>query len=180
MIGLVSASGNVTLNGNTIIKLNGSGTNDTVQAGGAIQFGGTLTLANVSGTPLAAGNSFHIFSATSYSGSFTSGIVPTTPGPGLVWDTTQLSAGTINVVTGTAPSQPVLGGATVSGTNFIFSGSNAPTSGNYVVFTATNIATPLANWTPVATNAFDINGNFHVTNPITPGSSKGFFLLKVQ
>ena len=63
LIGLVSASGNVTLGGTTIIKLNGSGTSDTVQAGGAIQYGGTLNLANVSGTPLAAGNSFHIFSA---------------------------------------------------------------------------------------------------------------------
>ena len=178
LIGLVSASGNVTLGGTTVIKLNGSGTSDTVQAGGAIQFGGALNLANISGVALAAGDSFHIFSAASYSGSFTGGIVPATPGPGLVWDTTQLGAGTINVVTGT--SRPVLSGATISGGNFIFSGSNGPAGSNYVVLTATNITTPLINWTPVLTNAFDINGAFHVTNPIAPAAGKGFFLLKVQ
>ncbi len=178
LIGLVSASGNVTLSGTTIIKLNGSGSSDTVQAGGSITYGGTLNLANVNGTPLAAGDSFHIFSATGYFGSFTAGIVPTTPGPGLVWDTTQLSAGTINVVSGT--SRPVLGGATVSGGNFVFSGSNGPAGSNYVVLTTTNIATPVANWTPVLTNMFDVNGAFHVTNAVNPAVGQSFFLLKVQ
>jgi autotransporter-associated beta strand protein len=177
LIGTILASGNINLAGTTIIKLNGSGINDLVQANGNIHFGGTLNLANVSGAPLAAGNTFHIFSAASYSGSFTGGIVPATPGPGLAWDTTQLNAGTINVITGA--SQPVLNGATVSGGNFIFGGSNGPAGSNYVVLTTTNIATPLTNWTPVLTNTFDINGAFHVTNPIAPAASKGFFLLKV-
>jgi hypothetical protein len=48
-----------------------------------------------------------------------------------------------------------------------------------VVFTSTNIATPLTNWTPVLTNAFDINGAFHVTNPFAPAGN-GFFILKLQ
>jgi hypothetical protein len=179
LVGLVSASGNVTLSGTTIIKLNGSGTNDAVQAGGGITYGGTLNLANVSGAPLAVGNNFHIFTAAAgLSGSFTGGIVPPTPGPGLVWNTTQLAAGTISVDTGT--SQPVLGGATISGGNFIFSGSNGPAGSNYVVFTSTNIAAPVANWTPVSTNMFDSNGAFHVTNAVNPAAGQSFFLLRVQ
>jgi len=176
--GAISASANVSLGGTTVLKLNGNGTNDMVQAGGSITYGGTLNLLNISGTPLAAGNSFHIFSAASYSGSFTGGIVPATPGPGLVWDKTQLSAGTINVITGT--SQPVSSSSSVSGSNFIFSGTNGPAGSNYVVLVSTNIATPLTNWTPVLTNTFDINGAFHVTNAINPAAGRGFYLLKVQ
>jgi hypothetical protein len=153
--------------------------NDTVQASGAIHFSGKLNLANVSGAPLAAGNTFSIFSASSYSGSFTDDIFPTTPGSGLAWDTTQLlSSGTISVVA--AAGQPVLSGPFVSGTNFIFSGSNGPANQNFVVLTSTNLAAPLANWTPVLTNSFDNNGNFNVTNGINPAAGRGFYLLQVQ
>lgn len=176
--GAISASGNVTLGGTTTIKLNGSGTNDMVQAGGSITYGGALNLANISGAPLAAGNTFHIFSAGSYSGSFTQGINPPNPGAGLAWDTTQLSSGTISVVTGSA--QPVLGGVSVSGGNLIFSGSNGPAGKGFAVLTSTNIATPLANWTQVATGSFDNSGNFHVTNSINPTVTSGFYILQVQ
>jgi hypothetical protein len=174
--GAISASGNVTLGGTTVIKLNGSGANDMVQAGGNITYGGTLNLANISGAPMSVGDTFHIFSAAGYSGSFT--ITPTTPGSGLAWDTTQLSSGTISVVTGT--SQPVLGGSFVSGTNFIFSGSNGQAGQRYVVLMSTNLATPVANWTPVLTNSFANDGSFHVTNGINPASGRGFYLLQVQ
>jgi hypothetical protein len=88
LIGTISASGDLTLNGTTIVKLDGPGVNDVIQASGVIHFGGTLNLANVSGTPLAAGNTFQIFNAGSYAGSFT--LTPTSPGSGLAWDTTQL------------------------------------------------------------------------------------------
>jgi hypothetical protein len=179
LIGMISATGNISLNGTTIIKLNGAGVSDSVQAGGNIQYAGTLNLANVSGSPLAAGNTFHIFSGTGYSGSF-SGIVPATPGAGLAWDTTQLSSGSLNVIASGTVSQPVLGGATVSGTNFVFSGTNGAAGGNYVVFTSTNLTTPVANWTPLVTNTFDVNGAFHFTNGINPGAGPGFYLLKVQ
>ena len=37
------------LNGTTVIKLNGSGTNDGMAAGGNLNYGGTLSLANISG-----------------------------------------------------------------------------------------------------------------------------------
>jgi hypothetical protein len=177
LIGTISASGDLTLNGTTIVKLDGPGVNDVIQASGVIHFGGTLNLANVSGTPLAAGNTFQIFNAGSYAGSFT--LTPTSPGSGLAWDTTQLlSSGTIKVIATAA--QPVLSGASVSGTNFIFSGSNGPVGHNYVVLTSTNLATPLTNWTPVLTNGFNPDGTFNVTNGINPAAGRGFYLLQVQ
>jgi hypothetical protein len=178
LIGTILVSGDINLNGTTIIKLNGSGNNDVVEADGNLQFGGTLNLANVSGAPLAQGDTFHIFSASTYSGSFTGGITPPNPGAGLAWDTTQLNSGTIGVIP--APAQPVFGGVSVSGTNLIFSGSNGPTDHNYVVLTSTNISTPLTNWTPVLTNSFDSNGDFRVTNTISPAAARGFYLLQVQ
>jgi hypothetical protein len=42
--------------------------------------------------------------------------------------------------------------------------------------TATNVALPLANWTPVWTNVFAADGSYSYTN--TPGANvAGFFLL---
>lgn len=175
--GVLAATGNITLSGTTVVKLDGPGTNDAVQTSGTITYGGTLNLVNISGAPLAAGNSFQIFTAASYSGSF-GNIVPATPGPGLAWDKTQLNTGIINVTSG--PSQPVVSGETISGGNFILSGSNGTAGRNYVVLTSTNIALPLTSWTPTATNSFDNTGAFHATNAINPALNRSFYLIESQ
>jgi hypothetical protein len=174
-VGTVAASSSVTLNGTTVIKLNGSGTNDMIQAAASINYGGTLNLVNISGSPLVAGNSFQVFSAASYTGSFAS-LTPATPGPGLAWDTSQLSSGIVKVVA--APSQPVISSTKLSGGNLIFSGTGGTAFGSYSVLTATNIATPLSNWTILTSDAFDGTGAFNVTNPISPGNPQQFYLLK--
>lgn len=175
--GIIAASDAVTLNGTTVIKLNGSGTNDEVQAGTGITYGGTLNLVNISGSPLAVGNSFKIFYGASYSGSFAS-ISPATPGTGLTWNTTQLNAGILNVVA--TPSQPVISGKEVSDGNLIFNGTGGTTNGIYYVLTSTNLAAPFNNWIPTITNMFDASGNFSVTNPFNSSSPQQFFLLKLQ
>jgi len=46
------------------------GQNDVIQAAANIHYGGTLNLVNISSSPLVAGNSFQVFSAASYTGSF--------------------------------------------------------------------------------------------------------------
>jgi len=173
-VGAIAASANLTLSGTTVIKLDGNGTNDMVQAAANIIYGGTLNLVNI-GSPLAVGNSFHIFSAAGYSGSFT-GITPATPGAGLAWRTNQLGNGIVSVVT--APAQPVIGSVKSSGGNLIFSGSGGTAFGTYYVLTSTNLAAPLVNWTPLSTNAFDSVGNFNVTNAINAGTPRLFYLLK--
>jgi hypothetical protein len=174
--GIITARGGIVLNGMTIIKLNGSGTNDEVQAGAGITYGGTLNLENISGSPLAAGNSFQIFNAASYSGSFVS-LMPGAPGTGLAWDTTQLNIGILNVVA--ASTQPVIGSIVVSGGNLIINGTGGTTNGSYYVLTSTNLAAPLPNWTPVATNTFDASGNFSVTNAVNSNSTQQYYLLKL-
>jgi autotransporter-associated beta strand protein len=175
--GTIAASNAIVLNVTTTIKLNGSGTNDVVQSTGAgITYGGTLNLVNISGAPLAVGNSFQIFSAVSYAGSFAN-IVPATPGVGLAWDTSQLNIGFLNVVA--APSQPVISSTEVSGGNLIFSGTGGTTNGTFYVLTSTNLTTPLTNWTVVATNQFDAGGNFNVTNIIFPGATQWFYRIQL-
>ena len=68
--GTLAVSGNVTLNGSTVMKLNPSGaTNDALTVGSRLTYGGTLNVTIPTGT-LVAGNSFQLFNAQSYAGSF--------------------------------------------------------------------------------------------------------------
>ena len=53
------------------------------------------------------------------------------------------------------------------------------TNGTYFVLTSTNVAAPLANWTPMLTNQFNGGGNFSFTNVIDPAVVSRFYLLQV-
>ena len=170
--GTLTTSGNITFNGASFLKLNGSGTSDEIASTTAITYGGVLSVANISGSPLASGNSFQLFSAPVYNGAFDS-ITPATPGPGLAWDTAQLSSGRLAVVTA-----PVVTAVSFSGTNFIFAGTNGPLRGNYVVLSSTNLLVPLNHWPVLMTDAFDANGNFHVTNVMSPGVNQRFYSVR--
>ncbi len=171
-IGAITATGNITLNGTTIIKLNGLGVNDSLVTSGSVICGGTLNLVNISGVPMAAGDSFQIFTAGNVSGSF-AGISPPTPGAGLSWDFTQLSSGLIGVV-----AVPVITNVTISGGKLVFNGSGGSASGTFYVTTATNLLTPLANWVILSTNSYDASGNFSVTNNVSPGTPRQFYRIK--
>jgi len=174
--GTIATTGDISLSGTTVLKLNGSGINDALTTtGGSIACGGTLNLVNISGSPLAAGNTFQLLNAAgSISGSFT--ITPATPGPGLTWDTTQLTIGIISVV---GSSQPVISSMIVSGGNIILRGANGTTNGTFYQVTSTNVALPLSNWTTLSTNTFDANGAFSVTNPVSATTPKRFYRLKL-
>ena len=173
-VGTIVASANIALNGTTIIKLDGT-TNDIIDAATNITYGGTLNLANISGSPLAAGSSFQIFQAASYSGAFTS-ITPATPGAGLAWNKSQLSSGIISVVTST--QGVVIQPPSVSNGNFVFSGTGGTSGAPYYVLASTNLLTPLSGWAVTATNTFDSNGNFSVTNPLSAGSRQLFYTIR--
>jgi hypothetical protein len=175
VVGTIAAANNVQLNGTTIIKLNGSGTNDVVQAGAGITYGGTLNLVNVSGSPLSAGNSFTIFSSATRGGTFAN-IVPASPGAGLSWDLTQLGSGIVSV-TG-AGSPPVISKVTVSGGSIVFSGTNGVANTSYVVLSSTSLTAPRNTWLPIQTNSFNANGAFSVTNAITPGVPLRFYSIR--
>jgi len=130
-------------------------------------------VANVSGAPFAAGNSFQLFSAPSLTGSFT--ISPATPGPGLAWDTTQLNtSGSLNVIS--TGSGPIISSTKVVSGSLIFSGSGGVANNNYIVYATTNLASGL--WVPVQTNKFDGSGNFSATNAISVAIPQTFYRIK--
>jgi autotransporter-associated beta strand protein len=84
-IGLLTISNSLALQSGstTFVEVNkSSGTNDVVVATGSVNYGGTLSVTNLSGT-LAAGNRFRIFNAASASGDFA--VVTGSPGAKLGW-----------------------------------------------------------------------------------------------
>lgn len=66
---------------------------------------------------------------------------------------------------------------TGSGNELVLSGGGGTTNGAYYVLTSTNLMAPLAQWTPIATNQFDSQGQFSFTNPIATNAAQ-FFILK--
>jgi autotransporter-associated beta strand protein len=97
-IGTLNVNGPVILGGSAVMEINRSlvPNSDNVSCG-TVAYGGTLSVVNIGPAPV-AGDTFALFSAGSYSGSF-SGITLPSLTPGLVWDTSQLSvSGKIRVM----------------------------------------------------------------------------------
>jgi autotransporter-associated beta strand protein len=90
-------------------------TNDQLIASGALNYGGTLVVTNLAGT-LAGGDSFALFQAGSFNGTFASTSLPVLVA-GLSWNTASLSCGILSVVQ-TAPTNLAWA---VSGTNLSLS-----------------------------------------------------------
>jgi fibronectin type 3 domain-containing protein/regulation of enolase protein 1 (concanavalin A-like superfamily) len=84
----------------------------------------------------------------------------------------QVSATPVNL------PQPCIVGASISGGNLVFSGTNGLAGGAYTIWSSTNIATPLTNWIQVGSGDFDGNGNFSSTNAINTGETQQFYLLR--
>jgi len=175
-IGTITFTNHLTLAAGsaTVVEINKDvRTHDLVSVGGILKQGGTLRVTNLTGT-LAPGDSFKLFNAGSYAGSFASMSLPPLP-PGQGWNTSQLpSSGTLWVV---ATHPPVLGAPRVSGSNFTFAGTSGTPGWEYLVLASTNANLPLALWTAIATNRFDTSGNFIFTGPMNP--SQQFYCLQV-
>jgi PKD repeat protein len=65
--------------------------------------------------------------------------------------------------------------ATLSGSNFVLSGTNCPAGVQYRILTTSSLTQTLATWTPVSTNTFLSNGTFTYSNPAT--NSQTYFRL---
>ena len=105
-IGILTISNNLTLGGTFTAEANSSASPncDQVVGIGTLTYGGTLVVANV-GPALTASDTFAIFSATTYGGTFAS-ITPAIPGANLAWNTNTLTTdGTLRITsTGGGPS----------------------------------------------------------------------------
>ena len=178
-LGSLSVSSNITLQGTTVMKLNpASGTSDILH-GYAITYGGTLIVTNVSTAPLVAGNSFHLFAATRYSGVFSS-IDPPQPAPGLQWDNSNLvNDGILGV---TALPAPGIVSFNLVGPNLAINASNGVAAALCAVLMTTNLSLPLAQWTPISTTRLSSNGNFTIvaTNSVDLAAPQRFYSLQLR
>ncbi|MGD0260908.1 MAG: DNRLRE domain-containing protein [Verrucomicrobiota bacterium] len=170
-IGALAVANVLTLQGATAMDL-GSGTNDVLNGAASIAYGGTLALAFPPGS-LAAGDSFKLFNAAGYIGSFNN-IQPSAPGPGLAWDTSTLNNGVLSIVL-----RPAIAGVARSAGSLIIVATNGLLGGSCYVASSTNLSLPLADWTLAATNVFDGNGTFRSTNTFDPNLPQCFYRLRL-
>jgi hypothetical protein len=69
--------------------------------------------------------------------------------------------------------------AGISGSNLILSVSNGLAGATTYILGSSNACLPLASWTRVHTNIFDVNGNFVFTVPLDPSLPQQFFRLQL-
>lgn len=99
-IGTFSNGSSVSFAANAIAEMEinkTTATFDQLKTTGTIQYNGQLTISNVGAANFSSGDNYKIFDAASYSGSFSS-FSPASPGPGLIWNTSELvTTGTLKV-----------------------------------------------------------------------------------
>ncbi|MDR3457899.1 MAG: polysaccharide lyase family protein [Verrucomicrobiae bacterium] len=151
-------------------------TNSAAKITGTLTEGGTLNVTNIGASALTNGDSFKLFNAAGYAGSFTGYVLPPL-GAKLAWKTTTLSTnGILSIVT---VSPPVMA-ARIGNGNLILSGTGLPANLAYYVLSSTNLTLPRAQWTYIATNQTDGSGNFSATNGMNPTLPRTFYLLQFQ
>jgi hypothetical protein len=79
-----------------------------------------------------------------------------------------------------AASSPHIAQVTLAGGALILSGTNGLPGATYFVLSSPDVAAPLEGWMRVATNAFDPEGNFSFTNPVTETAPQEFYRLHMQ
>ncbi|MFT4061319.1 MAG: T9SS type A sorting domain-containing protein [Edaphocola sp.] len=109
-IGTLTDSSNVTFATGAIAEMEvnkDAATYDVLKATGTIQYNGTLKVTNTGNTGYAAGDSFKLFDAAGYSGSFAT-LEPTIPASGLLWDVSELATtGTLKIKLDSSTALPL-------------------------------------------------------------------------
>ncbi|MBC8097612.1 MAG: autotransporter-associated beta strand repeat-containing protein, partial [Akkermansiaceae bacterium] len=157
-IGTLTFSNTLTLSAGSLTTMEietGPVAHDGILSFDTVTYGGTLLVTNLSGNVLAAGDSFHLFNAPAYSGSFNSILLPTL-GTNLAWDVSKLAVnGTIAVVSTAAPAINSVVALGDGNFRLTFSG---PFGQDYEVRASTNLSlTPVTLWDLLDTGTFGID-----------------------
>ena len=175
-IGTLTVTNTLGLTGTTAMQLNKAGatlTNDKVQGITTLTQGGTLNI-TASGDALAAGDTFTLFSATTFAGSGFTVVNPPPLGAGLVWNISQLGVnGTIRVawvtykLAYTAGANGTIVGTTPQTVNHGASGTAVtatPNTGYHFVSWSDGPTANLRTDTNV-TNNLAVSASFAINNP---------------
>jgi autotransporter-associated beta strand protein len=176
-IGTLTFNSTVNLTGGqaqmSISKSGGTLANDLLTGITTLTCGGTLIVTNLGPDALAAGDSFKLFNATTFAGTFTNFNLPPLA-TNLMWNTSQVAVnGTLSVI---AIVPPVLSGAALfggGGFQLTFSG---PAGQTYKILTSTNLALPMTNWTALTNSTFGATPVIF-TNRIASDSPAGYFRI---
>jgi hypothetical protein len=181
--GIIGIQGPYTENAGAILGVSLSGLAPgtgfgQIQFTGAPTFAGKFAVNTLNGYHPNLGDSFAVMTYPSFTGGL-SGYNGLNIGGGLLL-TPNLAASALTLVTGRAPTS--LSGISVSGTNVVLKGADGLTGKTNITLTSTNAAKPLAQWTPIATNVLAADGAFTITltNAVTPGVPRQFYILQVQ
>ena len=94
-----------------------------------------------------------------------------------------VTTGTVSlVVSPAAPVQPGITTVSFSGGNLVINGTNGVSGTTYHLLMSTNLALPVSQWVPVATNTLNANGDFSLTatNAVFPDVPQQFYIMKSQ
>jgi len=154
--GILTINNSVTLAPGSFTRVNINKTaasNDRIAGVATLAYGGTLVVNNLSGT-LTTNDTFKLFTATSYQGTF-AGISPATPSAGLSWNTNTLAAdGTLRIAAGGVATNPTNITATVvSGNNLQLSWPADHTGWTLEAQTNTTKVGLSTNWVRVPNSA---------------------------
>jgi fibronectin-binding autotransporter adhesin len=127
-------------------------TNDVARIFGALTNGGTLVVTNIGVTALAAGDSFKLFNAASYSGSFNALVLPPLTNT-LTWDTSTMNTnGTLKVI---AAAPPVVNSYALLGDGNFRLNFSGTANQAYEIRASTNLTlTPITSWTLLGSGVF--------------------------
>jgi pectate lyase len=78
------------------------------------------------------------------------------------------------------PSVPCITETLMTLDGLVLRGTNGSPNGVYQVLIATNVTAPPFQWSAIATNFFDTDGNFDCTNPVSPADLQRFYRLLVS
>jgi autotransporter-associated beta strand protein len=173
-IGKLTINSVVTLMGTTTMEINkATGTNDAVVGATTLAYGGVLNVSNLGGT-LVAGDTFKLFGAWAYMGSFVATNLPSLTS-GLAWDTGGLLVdGSIKVVS--ASAAPALSGAVLL-PNGNFQVTLTGTVGQgYKILASTNAALPLASWTVLQSGTLP-TATYNWEDTSTKGNPTRFYII---
>jgi rhamnogalacturonan endolyase len=77
------------------------------------------------------------------------------------------------------PVPPTISTASISGNNFLLTGTGGLPGATYYLLSTTNLTSPLPLWSRISTNTFDPSGNFSFTQSVTASSAGMDFTLQL-
>jgi autotransporter-associated beta strand protein len=178
-IGTLTVTNTVTLSAGstTVMEISrntGTPTFDLLTGVTTLNYGGSLIVTNIGTSTLRSGDVYNLFDATTFNPGFSSITVPALL-PGLFWNTNLTVDGTMSV--GGTAIPPQFSPTGLSGSLLSFSGTGGLAGVRYVVLTSTNVALPVINWNPIATNTFGGGGTFNFTDTVSSTAVPGRFYM---